>query len=95
MANSSNPQPWYVRDIELSEAQADALLDAMAATDAQNAEIGVTGPEVAEYNLREARLQLAERRLVDATVECCRLQRDHEEHPVTVRIAAWRKARVR
>jgi hypothetical protein len=85
---ANNPR---LPDLALSATETAWLAEHIATADAQNAEIGVTGPEVAAYNLREGYLRLAERRLLDANVLCRRLQRDHEDHPVTRKIWAWQR----
>ena len=68
--------------LELSEEQAEALLSAMAETDAKNAAMGVSGQEVAQYNLRVLKLQSLRQHLKHAEAE-------HAAHPVTRKIAAW------
>lgn len=79
-------------DIELDEEATAWLVQHLEETDALNAAIGITGPEVARYNIREARLRLAERRLLDANVELRRLQREHESNEVTKKIETYRWA---
>jgi hypothetical protein len=68
--------------LELNEEQSDFLLEMMRKTDEQNATIGVSGPEVAQYNLRVLRLQSVGRHLKALEVE-------HSLHPVTQKIAAY------
>ena len=78
-------------DLEFDDAAVEWIARHVAEADAVNEEIGVAGPDVAAYNLREAWLRLAERRLLDANVLCRRLEREHEAHPVTQKIRAWQK----
>lgn len=78
-----------VPDIDLTPEETRRLAQMIAEADAVREEIGVAGPEVAAYNVREAKLRLAERRLLDANVLLRRLQREHEEHPVTRKIWAY------
>lgn len=76
-------------DTDLDEVQTARLAAAIAKADAQNAAIGVTGPEVAEFNLREAWISLTHRRgFLDSAAD---LRAEHEAHPVTQKIRAYQK----
>ena len=68
-----------MKAIELDEKQAAFLLDHMEATDRENLAMGVSGPEVAAYNLRVLRIQSARRHLQA-------LEREHAAHVVTQKV---------
>jgi len=72
----------------LNEAESESLLAIMAETDRQNEEIGVFGPEVAEFNSRQGWIDLARKRgAPDLALETV-----HEAHHVTKKIRAWQAA---
>ena len=75
-----------MRTLELNEAETSFLLEIVGKTDAENAAIGVSGTEVAQYNIRVLRLQSVRRQLRHLEVE-------HEAHPVTAKIKAYRAQR--
>lgn len=82
-------------NLELSEEQSREFLKRMAKTDAQNAAVGVSGPEVAQYNLRVMKIDLAKRRpKTDPSIlpYLEGLEGEHSQHPVTQKIRAYDKA---
>ena len=71
-----------MKNLELSEEQAAVLLDHMEATDKENAAMGVSGPEVAAYNVRVLRIESTRRHLQA-------LEREHVAHAVTQKISGY------
>lgn len=72
-----------MRTVKLNEAESESLLAIMEKTDNENAAIGVSGPEVAEYNLRVLKLRLVRGE------ERERQEAEHEAHVVTKKIRAY------
>jgi hypothetical protein len=70
-----------MRTLDLSEEQAAVLLDSMEATDRENEAMGVSGPEVAAYNVRVLRIESTRRHLQG-------LEREHAAHAVTQKITS-------
>jgi hypothetical protein len=85
-----NPAPWWVPDLDDEAIQ--AILKIAAETDAQNTEIGVSGPDVAKYNVRVAKLRLLEKRIDQLTTELKVQAAMHNIDPTTRRIEEWRSS---
>ena len=70
------------KTLQLTAEESEELLAMMERTDSENEAIGVSGAEVAEYNIRVLRLQSLRRQLETREAE-------HAAHPVTLKIAAY------